>query len=104
MSSVSQVSPAEELAAFLSRSPTPREIATFRLSDAALDPARELMDKNDDGTLTPDESHELDRMILLDDVIVLIQSQVPATEAERPDTTLDDGGQTPKARASGSAG
>lgn len=65
MSSVSQVSPAEELAAFLARSPTPREIATFRLSDAALDRARELIDKNDDGTLTPEESHELDRMSLI---------------------------------------
>lgn len=91
MSAVSDRSPAEELAAFLARGPSPSEIASFRLSDASLARADELMDKTKDGTLTPDEGQELDRLILLDDVIGLIQSQVqsPSNEEEgvqRPDT------------------
>lgn len=81
MSSVSHISPAEELAAFLARSPSPQEIAAFRLSGPALERVQELMDKNEDGMLTPEESHELDQLVLLDDIIGLIQSQVPTPDA-----------------------
>ena len=81
MSSVSHTSPVEELAAFLGRRPSAEEIAAFRLSDTALDHIRELMDKNEDGTLEPEESRELDRLILLDDVIGLIQSNLPTNES-----------------------
>jgi hypothetical protein len=56
------------------RAYTPAEIAAFRLSDAALGRARHLLDKNEDGSLTPEEGRELDRLILLDDVIGLIQT------------------------------
>jgi hypothetical protein len=74
MNAVSPMSPAEELAAFLARGPSPSEIAAFRLSDASLARADELMEKNKDGTPTAEEGQELDRLILLDDVIALIQS------------------------------
>jgi hypothetical protein len=76
MSSVSHISPAEELAAFLARGPSPQEIKAFRLSDAALERGRMLLDKNEDGQLTPEEGRELDRLVLLDDIIALVQSQV----------------------------
>jgi hypothetical protein len=88
MSFVSHISPTEELAAFLARGPTPDAIAAFRLSDSALERARELMDKTKNGTLTPEESRELDRLILLDDIIALIQLHVPATEINQ---TADNG-------------
>lgn len=84
MSSVSHDSPVEELAAFLARRPSAEEVAAFRLSDAALDHIHALMDKNEDGTLTPEESRELDRLILLDDVIGLIQSYAPLNGADGP--------------------
>lgn len=95
MSSASRVSPAEELAAFLARSPSPQEIAAFRLSDAALAHTRLLLDKNEDGLLTPEESRELDRLVLLDDIIALIQLYTPSSngessggaQGEQPDAT-----------------
>ena len=93
MSSVSHTSPVEELAAFLARRPSAEDIAAFRLSDTALDHIRELMDKNEDGTLAPEESRELDRLILLDDVIGLIQSNLPANESGAQRT----GPETPEA-------
>jgi hypothetical protein len=77
MSTTPSISPAEELAAFLARGPSPEEITRFRLSEATLKRVRKLMDKNDDGMLTPAEDRELDRLILIDDIIGLIQSQIP---------------------------
>jgi hypothetical protein len=94
MSSVSHLSPAEELAAFLARRPTPEEIATFRLSDSALERVRELIEKNKDGTLTLDESHELDRLVLLDDIIGLIQVHAVSPETGK---NADNGEQPPQA-------
>lgn len=81
VSTASYLSPAEELAAFLARGPTPQEISAFRLSKSALKRARELMDKNKAGTLTPAEDRELDRLVLMDDIIALIQAQIPSTSA-----------------------
>jgi hypothetical protein len=81
MSSISCISPAEELAEFLARRPSLAEITAFRLSDGALQRAQELMDKNADGTLSPEESRELDRLVLLDDTIGLIQIHASSAQA-----------------------
>jgi hypothetical protein len=80
MSSTSRISPAEELAQFLARRPSLAEIAAFRLSDSALERARELMEKNTNGEMSPEESRELDRLVLLDDIIALIQVHASPTE------------------------
>ncbi len=82
MSTVSHVSPAEELAIFLASGPSSEEIAAFRLSDAALERMSVLLDKNKDGTLTVEESRELDRTVLLDDIIGLIQSHIPDPQTQ----------------------
>ena len=82
MSIASHTSPVEELANFLAHRPTYEEIVTFRLSRAAIARADELMDKNKAGTLTAEEAHELDRMILLDDIIGLIQTRVPTDSGD----------------------
>jgi hypothetical protein len=76
MGSVSHANPVEELAEFLASRPTAQDLAAFRLSDVALDHIHALMDKNEDGTLSAEESRELDRLILLDDIIGLIQARV----------------------------
>lgn len=91
MSSISQSSPVEELATFLARSPSAREIAAFHLSDAAQARIDELMERNKQGLLTADEERELDRLILLDDVIGLVQSRLPddmveSDQSEAPET------------------
>jgi len=82
MSAVSHISPVEELANFLAQRPTAEEMANFHLSPSAIARVRELLDKNNDGTITSEEIHELDRLILLDDIIGLIQSRVPAQVAD----------------------
>lgn len=81
MSSLTPSSPVEELAAFLARRPSAKELAAFRLSDAALDHIHELLDRAKDGTLAPEESRELDRLILLDDVIALVQTYTPDSDS-----------------------
>lgn len=89
MGSVSHASPVEELASFLARRPSAQEILAFRLSDAALDQIHELMDKNEDGTLTPEEGRELDRLVLLDDIIGLIRARVSSHDVtDDGDTTI----------------
>ena len=75
MSTVKRLSPIEELADFLAGRPTIEAILAFRLSDEALNRARELLAKSKDETLTAEESRELDRMIVLDDIIGLIRAR-----------------------------
>ena len=84
MSAVSHISPVEELADFLASSPISAEVASFHLSSTAIAHARELMDKNKAGTLTAEEEHELDQLILLDDIIGLIRSRIPRGVGDTP--------------------
>ncbi len=69
----SPVSPVTEIIDFFSRGPSRAEIANFRLSEAALERLRDLRDRSVVGALTAEETDELDRMILLDDIVSLIQ-------------------------------
>jgi len=41
---------------------------------------RALLDKNADGTLTREEREELDQLVLLDRIVMLIRSRLPAAE------------------------
>lgn len=87
MSTVKRLSPIEEMADFLARRPTVEEILAFRLSEEALDRARNLLARSKDETLTAEERHELDRMIVLDDIIGLIRAR--ALENQAPPTDED---------------
>lgn len=80
MSTVKRLSPFEEMADFLARRPTVEEILAFRLSDAALDRARDLLAKSKDETLTSEEGRELDRMLVLDDIIGCVRARAAAAE------------------------
>lgn len=73
MSQASTVSPVTEVIDFFSRGPSRAEIANFRLSEAALERLRVLQDRNAAGVLTAEETDELDRMVLLDDIVSLIR-------------------------------
>ena len=73
MSQASAVSPVLEVIEFLARGPSREEIANFRLSAAAQARLRELLDRNAESTLSAEEQAELDRMVLLDDVVSLIR-------------------------------
>lgn len=89
MSSTSHISPVEELAEFIARRPTAGEIEAFQLSEATLERARELLEKNQNSTITRDESRELDQLIWLDDLIALIQLR--ATEPSSNGSKHADG-------------
>jgi hypothetical protein len=65
----------DEVITFFASGPTREQIAGFRLSDEAVERIRELLYKNSAGTLTPDESAELDQCVQLDQLIMLIRSR-----------------------------
>lgn len=81
MSQASAVSPVLEVIEFFARGPSREEIASFRLSAAAQARLRELLDRNAAGILSEDETAELDRMVLLDDVVSLIRVRAQAQGA-----------------------
>ena len=70
-------SPIEEVAEFFARGPSLKEIVNFQLSDAAQTGIRELLDKEDAGTLNSEERHQLDELLVINDLVTLIRSRVP---------------------------
>ena len=71
----------EEIASFFAHSPSPDEIAAFRLSDETIARLRDLLERNSAGTLTPDEADELDQVGHLNRMMLLIRSRSPRTDA-----------------------
>jgi hypothetical protein len=74
-------SPIEEVAEFFGRGPSRDEIRQFQLSDETQVWISELLDKEDDGTLSAEECHQLDELLIIHDVVTLIRSQVPPDSA-----------------------
>lgn len=90
MSRVPTLSPVEEIVTFLAGGPSRDAIATFRLSELAQERLRDLLRRNQAGQASPDEVHELDQMVLLDDIISLVRARaypanVPAVTTTRPE-------------------
>lgn len=75
-------SPIEEVVSFFARGPSPGEIACFHLTDAAQDHIRGLLGKNSEGTLTREESRELDKIMALNDVVSLIRVRAQGVESD----------------------
>jgi len=67
--------PIEEIAEFFAGGPSADEIAAFRLSEPTIVRVRELLEKNAAGTLTREESEELDQLVLLDRIVMHIRSR-----------------------------
>ena len=67
---------AQEVIGFLARGPGPEEITGFRPSDEAVERSRELLRRNEEGSLTAAEAAELDEMALLDLLVTLIKARV----------------------------
>lgn len=78
-------SPIEEVAAFFGRGPSREEIRQFQLSDETQEWISELLDKEDEDTLSAEERHQLDELLIIHDVVTLIRAQVP------PDTQTSYG-------------
>ena len=73
MSQTPAQSPIEEIVAFFAQGPSREEIAAFRLSDGAQEHIRALLSKNSAGTLSREEARELDKMMVLNEVVSLIR-------------------------------
>ena len=73
--------PIEEVAEFFGRGPSREEIRQFQLSEKTQAWINELLDKEDDGTLSAEEKHQLDELLIIHDVVTLIRSQVPPDSA-----------------------
>ena len=74
-------SPVGEVIEFFAHAPSQEDIVAFRLSSAASRRLRELLAGNAAGMLTADEQHELDQMVLLDDLLSLIRARVQGSMA-----------------------
>ncbi len=74
-------SPVSEVIEFFAYAPSQEDIAAFRLSLAAHERLRELLARNTAGTLTAGEQHELDQMVLLDDILSLIRARAQGNPA-----------------------
>lgn len=75
--------PLEEVADFFAGGPSITEIAQFRLSDVALTWINDLIEREDDGTLSADERRQLDELLIVNDLVALIRSRagVPGSSA-----------------------
>jgi len=79
MASPAIVTPVNEVVDSFAQAPSRDDIAAFRLSPAAREYLRELLARNAVGTLAAKEQHELDQIVLLDDIISLIRACVHDT-------------------------
>lgn len=66
----------EEIADFFASGPSPAEILAFHLSNESVEWLRELLYKNSAGTLTADETDELDQVATLNRLLMLIRSRI----------------------------
>lgn len=71
----------EELVEYLARYATPEQILDFRPSEEAQTRATELLERNSDGTLTPDEYRELQQMLYFDRIVSALKAKALAFPA-----------------------
>jgi hypothetical protein len=60
---------------YLVQKATPREILAFQLPESARERAEELLDRNNAGTLTPEERAELEQMLQTDRLISVLKAR-----------------------------
>lgn len=65
----------EELIDYLAQKATPEEIIAFRASEAAQARAEELLERNEEGTLSLDESLELEQMRHFDGIVSVLKAR-----------------------------
>ncbi len=72
----------DELLDFLLEWATPEEILAFKASDRAEERAEDLLDRNNVGTLTPEEKLELQQMLYFDRKISVLKAQAAVIRQE----------------------
>lgn len=65
-----------EITDFLATNPTPEAIIAYRLPDDLQTRAHELLDKNGEGELTPEEYHEMMDFARIDNLMTLLKAKM----------------------------
>lgn len=65
----------QELVEYLAQSATPEQILAFKVSDAMQQRADDLLDKNNEGELTSEETIELQQMLQFERMVSLLKAQ-----------------------------
>ncbi|MBI5667191.1 MAG: hypothetical protein HZC41_04215 [Chloroflexi bacterium] len=65
----------QELVEYLAQSATPEQILAFKVSATMQRRADELLDKNNEGELTPEETIELQQMLQFERMVSLLKAQ-----------------------------
>ena len=65
----------EEISDYFVSHMTPDEIIAFKPSEALDQRLHELLDKNEEGTLTSDERAELDRFLHMNHLLILLKAK-----------------------------
>lgn len=69
----------DELLDYLASKATPEEILAFEASSQAAARAEDLLNKNNAGTLTPEEHRELQQMLYFDGRISVLKARAAAS-------------------------
>jgi hypothetical protein len=64
-----------QLVEHLAKTATPEEILAFKISEDAQQRADELLERNNEGELTPDESHELQQMLEFERMMTVLKAK-----------------------------
>lgn len=65
-----------EITDFLATNPTPEAIIAYHLPDDLQARAHELLDKNSEGELTPEEYHEMMDFARIDNMMTLLKAKM----------------------------
>ena len=65
-----------EITDFLATNPTPEAIIAYRLPDDLQERAHELLDKNGEGELTPEEYNEMMDFARIDNMMTLLKAKM----------------------------
>lgn len=65
----------QEIVDFLTSSPTLEQIMTFKISDSAQERLEELLDRNREAELTPDECAELETYLQFSDLMTRLKAR-----------------------------
>jgi hypothetical protein len=69
------ISAYQQLINYLAEKATPEELLAFNLTEDEQEHARELLDKNAQNMLTPEEERELEQMIYFDRIISRLKAR-----------------------------
>jgi hypothetical protein len=73
---LSVISPVyQELIEYLAQVATPAQILSFKVSDVMQQRADDLLDRNNEGELTPEESAELQQMLQFDRMVSVLKAR-----------------------------